>query len=407
MLKGLRIVSFCHYLQGPSATQYLADMGADVIKIESTSGAFERHWSGAGTYIDGVSGFFLGVNRNKRIVALDLKSPAGKEAALRIIDSADAVVENYRPGVLDRLGLGYEVIKARKPDIVFASATGFGSTGPLSEKPGQDLLAQARSGLIYATGAGATAIGAAVCDQHGAALLALGVLGGLTRKLLTGQGTRVESNLLNAGIDLHAESLTNFYSGGFGNERFRRDEHLATWFHEAPYGVYRLADGGAIVLSSNDPRKLARALRNDQLAAMADADRYEDRDAYVQVIAELLATRTLESLSADLDAEGLWWAPVQDFEGLRNDPQVRHNQVFREVPVRSGQAVLVNHPVRYDGEVPPLRHLGVEIGHHTREVLLEVGYSSRQVDTMLVQGDARSDSESTSTQEMEKAGGAA
>ncbi|WEK52453.1 MAG: CaiB/BaiF CoA-transferase family protein [Candidatus Kaistia colombiensis] len=392
MLEGLRVVSFCHYLQGPSATQYLADMGADVIKIESTNGAFERHWSGAGTYIDGVSGFFLGVNRNKRIVALDLKSEAGKEAALRIIDSADAVVENYRPGVLDRLGLGYEALKARKPDIVFASATGFGSTGPLSSKPGQDLLAQARSGLIYATGAGATGVGAAVCDQHGAALLALGVLGGLTRKLLSGQGTRVESNLLNAGLDLHAESLINFFSGGFRNEQFDRDKHLVTWFHEAPYGVYRIA-GGAIVLSSNDPRKLARALRSDVLASMVELDRYESRDEYVQVIAELLAERTLESLEPDLDAEQIWWAPVQDFEGLRNDPQIKHNNVFRELPVRGGKVVLVNHPIRYDGEVPPLRHFGVEIGHHTREVLLEVGYRDDQVDAMLEQGCARTDSE--------------
>jgi crotonobetainyl-CoA:carnitine CoA-transferase CaiB-like acyl-CoA transferase len=380
VLEGIRIVSFCHYLQGPAASQYLADMGADVIKIESIGGAFERNWSGANTYIEGVSGFFLCANRNKRIVAVDLKSPEGLEAVLKIIDTADAVVENFRPGVLDRLGLGYQAIKARKSDIVFASATGFGSSGPLSGKPGQDLLAQALSGLVYATAQGSP-VGAAVVDQHGATLLAMGVLAGLTRKLLTGKGTRVESNLLNAGIDLHAESLVNYFSGRYGPDRFQRDPHLATWFHEAPYGVYPLADA-RIVLSSNDPIKLARAIGSEELAALAAVDRYAERDLYVATVAKLLAERTLASITAPFEAEGIWWAPVSSFEQLRDDPQLEHNEVFRTAPVGNGEVTLVNHPIRYDGKAPPLRHLDTEIGEHTREVLEEVGYSAAEIEAM-------------------------
>ena len=380
MLEGIRIVSFCHYLQGPAASQYLADMGADVIKIEGIGGAFERNWSGANTYIDGVSGFFLSANRNKRIVAVDLKSPEGREAMLKIIDTADAIIENFRPGVLDRLGLGYEAIRARKPDIVFASATGFGGSGPLSGKPGQDLLAQARSGLVYATAQG-SAVGAAVVDQHGATLLALGVLAGLTRKLLTGKGTRVESNLLNAGIDLHAESLVNYFSGHYGADRFKRDPHLATWFHEAPYGVYQLADA-KIVLSSNDPIKLAQAIGSEELAALSTVDRYAERDLYVATVARLLAGRTLASIAEPFDAEGIWWAPVSSFDQLRDDPQLKHNDVFRTLPVGDGEVTLVNHPIRYDGKTPPLRHLDTEIGQHTREVLEEIGYSAAEIEAM-------------------------
>src|SRR6266536_2760498 len=201
----MRVVSFCHYLQGPACTQYLADMGADVIKIEPPKGAFERHWSGGRSYVAGVSAFVLAANRNKRSLAVDLKHPKGREIVLRLIEDADVVVENFRPGVLDRLGFGYDAVRARKPDIIYASASGLGATGPAAERPGQDLLMQARSGLIAATGGGdhgPAVVGAAVVDQHGGALLAMGVLGAYFRKLQTGLGTRVESNLFSAGIDL-------------------------------------------------------------------------------------------------------------------------------------------------------------------------------------------------------------
>ena len=131
LLDGMKIVSFCHFLQGPAAMQYLSDMGAEVIKIEPPQGAFERHWSGADrTTVGGVTAFFLSANRNARSIALDLKRPEAVEVVHRLIKDSHAVAENYRPGALDRLGLGYDAVRARKPDIIFASASGFGSTGP-------------------------------------------------------------------------------------------------------------------------------------------------------------------------------------------------------------------------------------------------------------------------------------
>ncbi|KAB2857954.1 MAG: CoA transferase, partial [Bauldia sp.] len=172
MLKDVRITSFCHYLQGPAATQYLADLGADVIKIEPIEGAYERRWSGANVFVNGVSGFYLAANRNKKSVALDLKAPEGREIALKLIEQSQVVVENFRPGVLDRLGLGYEAVKVRKPAIIYASATGFGASGPDKDRPGQDLIMQARTGLMAGTGdrfAGPTAVGCAAIDQHGGA----------------------------------------------------------------------------------------------------------------------------------------------------------------------------------------------------------------------------------------------
>ena len=378
MLHDMRIVDFCHYLQGPAATQYLADLGADVVKVEPRHGAYERHWSGANVFVDGVSGFFLCANRNKRGIALDLKSSEGLEVALRLVDGADVVVENFRPGVLDRLGLGYETLKARKPELIYASASGFGATGPMRDKPGQDLLVQARSGLVAASGGGATAVGCAAVDQHGGALLAMGILGAYVRRLKTGEGTRIEASLLNAGIDLQVEALTNYLTGGLDRRVFERDRHLATWFHEAPYGIYECADG-VIAVSLNDPRKLADALDDDGLRALVGVDRYRERDAYARAVAAAVRRRSREELAAALDAAALWWAPVQDYDDLARDPQVQHNQIFREIDVKGGKAVLVNHPLRYDGKVPELRCLALEIGQHTREVLAELGYSPDEI----------------------------
>jgi crotonobetainyl-CoA:carnitine CoA-transferase CaiB-like acyl-CoA transferase len=380
-LDGIRIVSFCHYLQGPAATQYLADMGADVIKIEPPRGAYERTWSAAKTYVAGVSGFFLCANRNKRSLAVDLKAPEGRELVLKLIDTAHVVVENFRPGVLDRLGFGYDALKQRKPDLIYASASGFGSTGPMAEKPGQDLLVQARCGLAAVTGTpetGPTAVGCAAVDQHGGALLAMGILGACVRRLRTGEGTRVEGSLFGAGIDLQTEALTNYLSGGHGLDRMVRNRHLATWFHEAPYGVYPCRDGD-VAISLNDPGKLALALDDDALMALSEVDRYDDRDRYAQATAAAVARYTIAELAARLDPDDLWWAPVQDYDQLAQDPQARHSETFRKVDVKGSEATLVNHPLRYDGAVPELRHLAIEIGQDTAELMRELGFDDDKI----------------------------
>lgn len=391
LLDGVKVVSFCHFLQGPAATQYLADMGADVIKVEPKQGAHERHWSGAGVFVGGVSGFFLCANRNKQCIAIDLKNDRGRAIAHKLVAAADVVVENFRPGVLERLGLGYEAVRRERPDIIYASASGFGASGPLSDKPGQDLLIQARSGLMAVTGNPSglpTAVGCAVADQHGAALLAMGILGAYVRKLRTGEGSRVEASLYNAGIDLQMEALTNYLSGSVERSRVERQANLATWFHEAPYGVYRVRDG-AIALSLSDPMVLADALEDESLRAFANVDRYADRDRYAAAVASVLAGYSLSGVERCLDQHGIWWAPVQDYDDLFNDPQAVHNGVFMETSVNGESAFLVAHPLRYDGEVPAVRHLATEIGNDSRNILMDLGYSGDEIDSLVTSGVVR------------------
>ena len=211
LLQGIRVVSFNHFLLGPMAMQTLADLGADVIAVESTEGAWQRHWAGGDIWHDGQSVLHLCANRNKRNIAIDLKSAKGKEVALRLIDTADVVAENFRPGVMEKLGFGYATLKQRKPGLIYASASGYGPDGPYVEKPGQDLLAQALFGIMAITGQASTGprpVGVSLVDHHGAALFALGVLAAVVRRQRTGEGCRVDASLMQAALDLQG-----FYGG--------------------------------------------------------------------------------------------------------------------------------------------------------------------------------------------------
>lgn len=388
LLNGFKVVSFCHFLQGPAGAQYLADMGADVIKVEPVLGAHERHWSGADVFVEGVSGFYLCANRNKRSIGLDLKSEAGLAVARRLIAEADVVMENFRPGVFERLGFTGEELQRLNPRLIFASASGYGASGPMAMRPGQDILMQAASGLISVTGApaqGGTAVGAAIVDQHGGALLAMGILGALLRRERDGKGTRVEASLINAAIDLQGEPLVNYFAGGITQDRLTREPNLATWFHSAPYGVYPAKDG-AVVISLCSDAALAAALDSAALRDLIGTDRYKERDLWAVAVRNATAQFSVAELTTRFDAAGVWFSPVNTYDDLLDHPQLRHMEVFRKITLRGRTVHLVNHPNRYDGQVPELRLLALEIGEHSREIMAELGFSPEETEAMIAAG---------------------
>ena len=380
-LQGVRIVSFAQLLQGPSGVQILADLGADVIKVERPGvGAWERNWSGGEAYLGGASVFFLLANRNQRGLTADLKSEQGREVVMKLLDGADLVVENYRPGVMDRLGLGYDSLKQRNPGLIYVSCSGYGSSGPYRDEPGQDLLAQAISGLASATGKATdppVPAGAAVVDQHAAVLLALGALVALTARARTGEGQKLEVNLLSAALDLQIESL-GYHLNGFDVSR-RSESGLGSPFHPPPYGIYATADG-YVALSLTSGATLAEALGTPELCRWADSERFAHRDEINVIIQDRMRERSTREWLEHLRKHGVWCSPVHTYDTLLEDPQFQHNQPVQEFeyPGTKGVRVL-RHPVRYSKLEPSVRRRPPLLGEHTDEILAELGYSEQQI----------------------------
>lgn len=387
MLSGMRILSFCHYLQGPAATQYLTDMGAEAIKIEPPTGAFERTPFVPGMLKIDQSGLFVAANRNQRSLAVNLKTPLGREIILRLVGRYDVVIENYRPGVMNGFGLGYKDLKSVNPSIIYVSASGFGSTGPLASAPNQDLLAQAMTGMIASGGSysvAPAAAGASITDQHAASLLALGVAGAYARRLATGQGTRVEGNLFSAAIDLQMEAITyclNRNTTSFA-EVLERDSHLANWYHPAPYGVYKLADA-TLALSITTPEMLCAAFDQPEMDELRRLDPFRDRDRFAAIVAGVLAQMCYDDVAPKLEAQGIWFARVSAHDELDTHPQVAANETISEIELDNGKARVINHPLRYDGAVPKPRSAPPRLGADTRAILEQAGYARDEVNRMI------------------------
>lgn len=388
LLTGLRVVAFTTFLVGPAAVQYLADMGADVVKIEEPHrGPHERRWSGADHFVNGESVLFLMSSRNIRSVGLDLKSENGKKIAAQLCADADVVVSNFRPGVMARLGLDYETLRVDNPGLIYATASGYGARSPHRHLPGQDLLVQSVSGLTTITGSeGApVASGAVVADQHAATLLALGVLGALHHRTRTGVGQEVEVTMLQASLDLQAEVYAYHLNGA----KLRRPRNgLATTYHEAPYGFYKVQDGD-IALSINPIATISAALGNPaELEPYLDpAVAFTLREDIYDALAPLLAGFTREQAIAVLRDHDVWCAPVHDYDDLETDPVVESLHAIEEFDhPDAGHVRVVGHPVSYSSGAATVTRVPPRLGQHTREVLHNLGYRDDAIDALTAQG---------------------
>ena len=229
--------------------------------------------------------------------------------------------------------------------------------------------------------------GNAIVDQHGSTLIAMGIAAAYAKQLQTGEGTRIEANLLNAAMDLQTEPLTSFLSRpDLTSGVFKRDSHLATWYHPAPYGIYRMADCFVAISMNNTAEPLAEILENGLLKELSQKDLLQERDAFARELAKSLRELHLADMAEQFDRAGIWYARVQDYSDLRTDPQIAANQVLRETTIGDSKATLINHPLRYDGKVPELKHIATRCGQDGRDILNDIGFDESQIEAYFSNG---------------------
>lgn len=388
-LEGIRIVSFNHFLMGPLGIQFLADLGAEVIMIEPIKGAFQRHWGGSDAKkAGGETTLELVANRNKKSICLDLKNPDALDIAKKLIASADVVTENFRPGIMDKLGLGYDVLQSLNPNVIYAAASGFGPDGPYVNRPGQDMIAQSLSGLAWITGKqdeGPRLVGTSAIDHHGAITYAAGILGALVQKARTGKGCRVDVNLFSAALNLQAESLVCYFNGE-KPEGSQQPSHVGSWYHEAPYGIYQTADRYIGLSLGNLPLMLEAVGATGEFQVEQN-EAYARREEISKFFAGKLQEKTFDDWAEIFNARDIWFTQVNDYDDLAEDPQQIHNGDLMKVEAWTGEEItLVANPVRYDGKTAPVTLAPQKLGAQTREILDELGLSEEEQDALSQKG---------------------
>lgn len=352
-LAGLVVLDFSQFLAGPSCGLRLADLGARVIKIERPDGGdLCRRLYVSNLELDGDSTLFHSINRNKESFSADLKNPADLVRIRQLIAHADVMIQNFRPGVIERLGLDYPAVRAINPRLVYGTISGYGDRGPWRDKPGQDLLAQSLSGLTWLSGDSGQSpvpMGLAVADILAGAHLAQGILACLVRRGITGEGGLVEASLLESVLDLQFEVLTTHLNDG-GKLPHRSAMNSAHAYLSAPYGIYATADGYLAIAMTPVPR-LGALLGCPGLAAFASPDSwFEQRDNIKNILAALLHTQSTAYWLGLLEPADIWCADVLTWPRLMESSGFQALQMVQEVRRPNGAAMLTTRcPIRVDG----------------------------------------------------------
>ncbi|GAA5066800.1 crotonobetainyl-CoA:carnitine CoA-transferase CaiB-like acyl-CoA transferase [Thermocatellispora tengchongensis] len=381
ILSGYRVVDLSIAMAGPLAAMRLGDLGADVVKVEPTTGEWQRSAPAGGATGNQVNASFLSLNRNKRSLAVNLKSEQGRAIVHDLVRRSDVFLQNYRPGVAERLGMDYATISAINPKIVYVSMSGYGESGPYADRPGQDLLLQALSGAMFSVGRDGdppAPAGTYAIDAITAYSAFEGALAALLHRERTGEGQLVSVNMLDAAIAVQMQELSVFTVGKVPQRR-GAEPHGHTYIR-APYGVFATKDG-YLALAMPPLDVLGDALGLPELAAMeTDVDGHTRRDEITAMVREQLPRRTTAEWLELFDARGIWAGPVNSYADLLTDPQVRHNGSFvtYEHPTE-GTVTTPGFPYRFSATPPEVRAGAPLTGQHTGEILAELGYPDEKV----------------------------
>ncbi|GAA4964028.1 CoA transferase [Algibacter aquimarinus] len=388
-LKGLVVADFSQLAQGPWATQMLGDMGAEIIKIEPPKGDWMRHYAYGNLYPKGESISFISFNRNKKSIALDMKTDEGKQIAKDIIAKADILLENFRPGVMERLGLGYEDMKMLNPKLVYCSSSGYGASGPYLKRPGQDLLAQSISGGPFLNGKKGdlpvvTAVGQA--DLLTSLFIVQSVLAAIYSRSVTGKGQKIEANLLSSAVGFHTQEITAFLHKGENPER--SESGIPNPWLGAPYGLYDTSDG-YIAIGMNAVRKLAQVIGLDKYdnETFDSNNIIERRDEIRNDFNAVFQTKTTTEWLDILLAEDIWCSQVNSFKEMVEDPQIKHNNMILEYEHPTiGKVKTTGFPVQFSDTPQKIDKPAPLLNQHAEEILKHFSsYTDEEVKAFLKQ----------------------
>jgi crotonobetainyl-CoA:carnitine CoA-transferase CaiB-like acyl-CoA transferase len=388
ILTGYRVLDCSIAMAGPFAAQRLGDLGADVVKIEPVTGEWQRHTAAGGARGNKVNVSFLSLNRNKRSLAIDLKSPEGKVVLLDLVKTADVFLQNYRPGVAKRLGVDYESLSAINPKLVYLSMSGYGESGPYVDRPGQDLILQGMSGAMLSAGRAGeapTPSGLYLVDAVTAYTAFEGVLAALLHRERTGEGQLVEVNMLDAITALQMQELSVFTVGN--KPQNRSAEPHAHVYIRAPYGAFSTQDG-YITIAFPPLRKFGELIGEPSLLTMDDeVDSWERRDEIFAKTRERLAAKTTAEWLDIFRQNDIWAGPVYGYADLIDDPQIAHNGTFVEYEhPTEGKVKTPGFAIRF-GKTPSKVYRGAPLaGQDTRNVLREAGYDEDRIDALVAKG---------------------
>ena len=375
-LSGLVVLDMSQFLSGPYATLRLQDLGARVIKIERPeSGDLSRSLYLSDTEIGGDSTLFHAINRGKESLAIDLKDAGDVERLKRLIARADVLVQNFRPGVIERLGLDYDAVRAINPRIVYGSISGYGEEGPWVKRPGQDLLAQARSGVMWLSGNdgdGPVPMGLAVGDMFAGAALAQGLLAALVKRSIKGEGSHVQTSLLEALVDFQFEVLTTFLNDGRRMPK-RSGFRGAHAYLSAPYGVYEASDG-FIALAMTPIARLRDLMQLDALAPYCEdtASWFTSRDEIKKMIAGAISKRKVSEWLEVFEPADIWCSKVLDWNDLLASEGFNMLDMLQTVERDDDVSILTTRsPIRVNGARPSSSRAAPRVGEQSEAIIRE------------------------------------
>ena len=381
-LEGIRVVDLTRILSGPFCSMFLADMGAEVIKIEDPDGGDSVREQGE--KVNGYSLYFASFNRNKRSVTLDLRSAEGKDVLRKLIARADVVVNNYRPGVMDKMGFGRDALRALKPDIISCHVTGFGLEGPYKDRPAFDFIAQAMSGFMSVNGDdGAPPMRAAppISDLVAGSYAAMGIMAALVRRARTGQGEEVATALTDSMTSMLAYLAANYFATGKLPLRTGNDHAIAS-----PYGLFEASDGQVAIAPANDGVyvKLLAALDLEHLKErpefLTNAHRFAQRSAINEAVNARIRTQTVAYWIEALNAAGVPCGRVLNLEQVFEDPQTRHQQMRITIDhPQHGPLDVLGFPIKFSDDPCRVHRVPPVLGADTDAVLSEIGLDTAAI----------------------------